>query len=80
MGYTNVSSVRRVAKLAGLSLASPSLGLGNEGDNRTVRYAEDVTTAHPRTSPGHTRSCCVQDTARDTAKSGTLVQKATIIR
>ena len=78
MGYTNVSNVCRVAKLAGLSLPSPSPG--NEGDNRTVRYAEDASTTPKRTSPGHTRSRRDRDIARDTAKSKTLVQKATIIR
>ena len=76
MGYTNVSSVCRAS--AGLSLPSPSLG--NRGYNRTVRYAEDASTTTHRTSPGHPRARCDQDTARDTANSGTLVQKATIIR
>jgi hypothetical protein len=72
MGYTNDSEVCRA------SLRTPSLGTGVNASG--VRYAEDTNTTAHRITTGHASSRCVQDTARDTANSGTLVQKATIIK
>ena len=70
MGYTNDSEVHR----ASLRLSS----LGTAANARNVRNADDTTTTNQRTSAGHLRSRHGQDTARTTAKSGTLIQKTTI--
>jgi hypothetical protein len=70
MGYTNGSEVHR----ASLRLSSPDTG----ANARNVRNADDTTTTNHMTSAGHLRSRHGQDTARTTAKSGTLIQKITI--
>ena len=75
MGYTNHSEVRRA------STCSPFSDTGGRNASRTVMNIEDVTTTDQRTTPGHPRLRGGQEErARKTAKSGVLVQKATIIR